>query len=120
MVPVEVEYLLKAISHQMPLVCSRQVSLLFSFRYLGGLGGVNIKSSADCSLRLDFPVSGCSIVVRYLGSWYAGEPQKETIVRIEKPGLCSFGRPYSFGGCGTLKRRSRVTFEFFVGLFVVN
>lgn len=88
--------------------------------YLGGLGGVNIKSSADCSLRLDFPVSGCSIVVRYLGSWYAGEPQKETIVRIEKPGLCSFGRPYSFGGCGALKRRSRVTFEFFVGLFVVN
>ena len=48
---------------------------------------------ADCGLRLDLSVSGCSIFVRYLDSWYVGEPQKETIGRIGKPGLCSFGRP---------------------------
>ncbi|PFX28325.1 D-inositol 3-phosphate glycosyltransferase [Stylophora pistillata] len=34
---------------------------------------------------LDLSVSGCSIVVRYLDSWYVGEPQKETIGRIGKP-----------------------------------
>ena len=42
-----------------------------------------MKSSLDCSL--DLSVSGCSIVVRYLNSWYVGEPQKETIGRIGKP-----------------------------------
>ena len=52
-----------------------------------------MKSSVDNRLRLDLSVSGCSIVVRYLDSWYVGEPQKETIGRIGKPGLCSFGRP---------------------------
>ena len=29
-----------------------------------------MKSSVDFSLRLEFSVSGCSIVVRYLDSWY--------------------------------------------------
>ena len=53
----------------------------------------SIKSSVDCSLRLDLSVSGCSIVVRYLDSWYVGDPQNETIGRIGKPGLCSFGSP---------------------------
>ena len=51
------------------------------------------KSSVDCSLRLDLSVSGCSIVVRYLDSWYVGDPQNETIDRIGKPGLCSFSSP---------------------------
>ena len=35
-----------------------------------------MKSSVDCRLRLDLSVSGCSIVVRYLDSWYVGKPQK--------------------------------------------
>ena len=61
----------------------------------------SIKSSVDCSLRLDLSVSGCSTVFRYLDSCYVGDPQNETIGRIGKPGLCSFGSPYSFGGCGT-------------------
>ena len=60
-----------------------------------------MKSSVDCSFRLDLLVSGCSIVVRCLDIWYVGEPQKETIGRIEKPGLCSLGRLLSFGGCVT-------------------
>ena len=38
-----------------------------------------MKSSVDCNLRLDLSVSGCSIVVRYLDSWYVKEPQKETL-----------------------------------------
>ena len=38
-----------------------------------------MKSSVDCNFRLDLSVSGCSIVVRYLDSWYVREPQKETI-----------------------------------------
>ena len=44
-----------------------------------------MKSSVDCRLRLDFSVSGCSIVVRYLDSWYVGKPQKETVGHIGKP-----------------------------------
>ena len=54
-----------------------------------------MKSSVDCSLRLDLSVSGCSIIVKYLDSCYVGEPQKDSQGRIGKPGLCSFG------GCGT-------------------
>ena len=30
-------------------------------------------------------------MLRYLDSWYVGDPQNETIGRIGKPGLCSFG-----------------------------
>ena len=42
-----------------------------------------MKSSVDCSLRLDLMVSGCShVVVRYLDSWYAGEVQKGAIFLI--------------------------------------
>ena len=41
-----------------------------------------MKSSVDCRLRLDLSVSGCSIVVRYLDSWYVGKPQKETEVCV--------------------------------------
>ena len=52
-----------------------------------------IKPLVNCSLHLDLPVSGYSIVVRYLDSWYVGEPQKETKGLIGKPGLCSFSRP---------------------------
>ena len=57
-----------------------------------------MKSSLDCSFRLNLSVSGYSIDVRCLDSWYVGEQQKEIIGRIEKPGLCSLGRPLSFGG----------------------
>jgi len=35
------------------------------------------------------------MVVKYLDSWYVGDPQNETIGRIGIPGLCSFG------SCGT-------------------
>ena len=53
-----------------------------------------IKSSVNCSLHLDLPVSGYSIVVRYLDRLFVGEPQKETKGLIGKPaGLCSFSRP---------------------------
>ena len=52
-----------------------------------------MKSSVDCSLRLELSGSGYSFVVRCLDSWYVGEPQKETTDRIEKPGSCSLGRP---------------------------
>ena len=51
------------------------------FRFLVAL----MNSSVDCSFRLDLSVNGCSIVVRYLDSWYVGEPQKETVGRIGKP-----------------------------------
>ena len=53
----------------------------------------SIKFSVDCSLRLDCSVRGYSIVVRYLDSWYVGDSQNETMGRIGKPGLCSFGSP---------------------------
>ena len=41
-----------------------------------------IKFSVDCSLCIDSSVKGCSIVVKYLYSWYVGDPQNETIGRI--------------------------------------
>ena len=62
---------------------------------------VLMKSSVDCSLRLDSSVKGFSMVVKYLESSYVGDPQNETMGRIGMLGLCSFGSPYSFGGCGT-------------------
>ena len=52
----------------------------------------SIKFSVDCSLCLDSSVSGFSTLVKYLDSWYVGDPL----------GLCSFGSPYSLVGCGTL------------------
>ena len=61
----------------------------------------SIKFSVDYSLCLDWSVKSSSIVVKYLDSWYVGDPQKETIGRIGMFGLCSFGSPYSLGGCGT-------------------
>ena len=60
-----------------------------------------IKFSVDSSLCLDLSVKGCSIVVKYLDSWYVGDPQNKTMGRIGTLGLCSFGSPYSLGGCGT-------------------
>ena len=62
---------------------------------------VLMKSSVDCSLRLDSSVKGFSMVVKYLESSYVGDPQNETMGRIGMLCLCSFGCPYSFGGCGT-------------------
>ena len=53
----------------------------------------SIKFSVDCSLCLDWSVKGCSTVVKYLDSWYVGDPQNETIGRIGMFGLCSFGSP---------------------------
>ena len=53
----------------------------------------SIKFSVDCSLRRDLSVKGCSMVVKYLDSWYVGDPQNDTIGRIGIPGLCSFGSP---------------------------
>ena len=38
----------------------------------------SIKFSVDCSLCLDFSDNGCSTVVKYLDSWYVGDPQNET------------------------------------------
>ena len=35
------------------------------------------------------------------GQLVLGDPQNETIGRIGTFGLCSFGSPYSLGGCGT-------------------
>ena len=40
----------------------------------------SIKFSVDCSLCLDWSVKGCSTVVKYLDSWYVGDPQNETII----------------------------------------
>ena len=53
----------------------------------------SIKFSVDCSLRLDLSVRGCGMVVKYLDSWYVGDPQNDTIGRIGIPCLCSFGSP---------------------------
>ena len=53
----------------------------------------SIKFSVDCSLCLDWSVKGCSTVVKYLDSWYVGDPQNETKGRIGMFGLCSFGNP---------------------------
>ena len=39
----------------------------------------SIKFSVDCSLCLDWSVKACSTVVKYLDSWYVGDPQNETI-----------------------------------------
>ena len=52
----------------------------------------SIKFSVDCSLCRDLSVKGCSMV-KYLDSWYVGDPQNDTIGRIGIPGLCSFGSP---------------------------
>ena len=63
---------------------------------------VLMKSSVDCSLRFDSSVRGFSMVVKYLESSYVGDPQNETMGRMSGMlVLCSFGSPYSFGGCGT-------------------
>ena len=51
-------------------------------------------------LCLDWSVKACSTVVKYLDSWYVGDPQNETIGR-GMFGLCSVGSPYSLSGCGT-------------------
>ena len=59
-----------------------------------------IKFSVDCSLCLDSSVRGFSTLVKYLDSWWVGDPQKETMGPIGMLGLCSFGSPYSLGGCG--------------------
>ena len=59
-----------------------------------------IKFSVDCSLCLDSSVRGFSTLVKYLDSWWVGDPQKETTGPIGMLGLCSFGSPYSLGGCG--------------------
>ena len=67
-------------------------------RYLCYLDSVN-----EVQSRLQFVsrLVGCSTVVKYLDSWYVGDPQNETIGRIGMFGLCSFGSPYSLGDCGT-------------------
>ena len=49
-----------------------------------------IKFPADYSLCLDSSVKGCTIVVKYLDSWYVGDPQNETMGRIGTLGSCSF------------------------------
>ena len=59
-----------------------------------------IKFSVDCSLCLDSSVRGFSTLVKYLDSWWIGDPQKETMGPKGMLGLCSFGSPYSLGGCG--------------------
>ena len=58
-------------------------------------------------------MKGVIRLVKYLDSWYVGDPKKETMGHIGVLGLCSFGSPYSLGGCGTqhlslLKRRTSV------------
>ena len=63
----------------------------------------SIKFSVDFSLCLDSSVRGFSTLVKYLDSRWVGDPQKETIGRIGMLGFCSFGSPYSLGGCGTLQ-----------------
>ena len=52
---VKSDFLLNDTSLQSSDICTVLVALM--------------KSSVDCSLRLDLSVSGCSIVVRYLDSW---------------------------------------------------
>ena len=69
--------------------------------YLYCLNGVN-KVLSRLSLCQDSSVRGFSTLVKYLDSWKVGDPQKETMGRIGMLGLCSFGSPYSLGGCGTL------------------
>ena len=70
-------------------------------RYLCCLDSVNKVLS-----RLQFVSRLVSQGLQYssqvqLDSWYVGDPQNETIGRIGMFGLCSFGSPYSLGGCGT-------------------
>ena len=70
---------------------------------------VLMKSSVGCSLCLDSLVRGFSMVVKYLESSYVVAPQNEIIGHMGMIGLCSFGSPYSFDGCGTehLSRKYR-------------
>ena len=53
------------------LVCGRQVLCCC-------LDSVNKVLSRLQSLCLDWSVKGCSTVVKYLDSWYVGDPQNET------------------------------------------
>ena len=70
----------------------------------------SIKFSVDCSLRLDLSIRGCSMVVKYLESWYVWDPQNDTIGRIGISGLCSFGSLWSFGDC-SIEHLSRSSVE---------
>ena len=72
-------------------------------RYLYCLNGANeVLSRLQFELCLDSSANGFNTLVKYLDSWQVGDPQKETMGRIGMLGLCSFGSPYSLGGCGTL------------------